>query len=54
MAVGITERAKKEVNRIIEDQNLPDGTALRVGVKGGGCSGLAYMRCTKKVCPLAK
>ncbi|MEC7233179.1 MAG: iron-sulfur cluster assembly accessory protein [Planctomycetota bacterium] len=42
MAVGITERAKKEVNRIIEDQNLPDGTALRVGVKGGGCSGFSY------------
>ena len=42
MAIGITERAKKEVTRILEDQNMPDGTALRVGVKGGGCSGFSY------------
>ena len=42
MGVSITERAVKEVRRIVEDQNLPDGTALRVGVKGGGCSGFSY------------
>ena len=42
MAIGITERAKKEVVRILDDQNMPDGTALRVGVKGGGCSGFSY------------
>ena len=42
MPVGITERAKQEVTRILEDQNMPDGTALRVGVKGGGCSGFSY------------
>ncbi|MDG1048952.1 MAG: iron-sulfur cluster assembly accessory protein [Planctomycetota bacterium] len=42
MAIGITERAKSEVTRILEDQNMPDGTALRVGVKGGGCSGFSY------------
>ncbi|MEM7311103.1 MAG: iron-sulfur cluster assembly accessory protein [Planctomycetota bacterium] len=40
--IGITERAAQEVRRIIADQNLPDGTALRVGVKGGGCSGFSY------------
>ncbi len=38
----ITERAAKEVKRIIEEQSLPDQTALRVGVKGGGCSGFSY------------
>ena len=42
MAIGITERAKSEVSRILVDQNMPDGTALRVGVKGGGCSGFSY------------
>ena len=42
MAISITERAVKEVKRIIEDQNLPETTALRVGVKGGGCSGFSY------------
>lgn len=40
--IGITERAVKEVRRIIKEQNLPDVTALRVGVKGGGCSGFSY------------
>lgn len=40
--IGLTDRAAKEVRRIVEEQNLPDGTALRVGVKGGGCSGFSY------------
>lgn len=40
--IGLTERAAKEVARIIDEQKLPDGTALRVGVKGGGCSGFSY------------
>lgn len=42
MAVAITERAVAEVRRIIADQSLPVATALRVGVKGGGCSGFSY------------
>ena len=40
--ISITEKATHEVRRIIEEQNLPNGTALRVGVKGGGCSGFSY------------
>ena len=40
--IALTERAKKEVLRIIKEQNLPSTTALRVGVKGGGCSGFSY------------
>jgi len=42
MPIGITDKAVKEVQRIVVDQNLPDETALRVGVKGGGCSGFSY------------
>lgn len=42
MPIGITERARNEVTRILVEQNLPDGTSLRVGVKGGGCSGFSY------------
>ena len=42
MAIGLTDRAVDELERIIGDQNMPDGTALRVGVKGGGCSGFSY------------
>ncbi len=40
--IGITEKARAEVQRIMEDQNLPEATALRVGIKGGGCSGFSY------------
>ena len=40
--ITISERAAKEVRRIVEEQNLPEETVLRVGVKGGGCSGFSY------------
>jgi iron-sulfur cluster assembly protein len=40
--IAMTERAVHELRRIIKDQNLPEATALRVGVKGGGCSGFSY------------
>jgi iron-sulfur cluster assembly protein len=42
--INLTEAAAKEIRDIIKDQNLPtDKTFLRVGVKGGGCSGFSYM-----------
>lgn len=40
--IAITERAVSEVRRIVSEQKLPEATALRVGVKGGGCSGFSY------------
>ncbi len=40
--IAITPRAAMEVRRILADQKLPATTALRVGVKGGGCSGFSY------------
>jgi iron-sulfur cluster assembly protein len=42
MSISLSERAVTEVKRIVSEQNLPDGTGLRVGVKGGGCSGFSY------------
>lgn len=43
MAIELTERAAKEVVTIIKDQKLdPEKTFLRLGVKGGGCSGFSY------------
>jgi iron-sulfur cluster assembly protein len=42
MSVTLTEKAASEVKKIISEQNLPDGTVLRVGVQGGGCSGFSY------------
>ena len=44
MPIMLTETAAKEIKKIIEDQQLPaEQTRLRVGVKGGGCSGFSYM-----------
>ena len=44
MPIMLTETAAKEIKKIIVDQNLPaEQTRLRVGVKGGGCSGFSYM-----------
>jgi len=40
--ITLTERATKEIRRIVDEQKLPAATALRVGVKGGGCSGFSY------------
>ncbi len=41
--ITLTERAAAEVKTILEQQNLaPDATYLRLGVKGGGCSGFSY------------
>jgi len=38
----ITEKAAKEVRQIQSENNIPENFGLRVGVKGGGCSGLTY------------
>jgi len=44
MPITLTERAAIEIKSIIEQQSLPAAeTRLRVGVKGGGCSGFSYM-----------
>jgi iron-sulfur cluster assembly protein len=42
MGVQLSERAAKEVRKIMEEQNYPADTMLRVGVSGGGCSGFSY------------
>lgn len=42
MSVKLTEKAVSEIKRVIQEQNMPEGTMLRVGVAGGGCSGFQY------------
>ena len=42
MPVILTEKAAGEVKRIMESQQVEPNTVLRMGVAGGGCSGLAY------------
>jgi iron-sulfur cluster assembly protein len=39
--VTLTEEAVVEVRRLMDVQDLTEG-GLRLGVKGGGCSGLSY------------
>lgn len=39
--VTLTETAVVEVKRLMDVQDLTEG-GLRLGVKGGGCSGLSY------------
>jgi iron-sulfur cluster assembly protein len=39
----LSETAANEIKKIIKDQGLPETTRLRVGVKGGGCSGFSYL-----------
>lgn len=41
--ITLTEKAAAEIRRIKEQNNIPETNALRVGVKGGGCSGLSYV-----------
>ena len=41
--VSLTESAIKEIRNIIVTKNIPADYGLRVGVKGGGCSGLSYV-----------
>ena len=39
----ITPRAAQEIRKIKSDNKIPDLHALRLGVKGGGCSGMSYV-----------
>jgi iron-sulfur cluster assembly protein len=41
--IVLTERAAGEVFAIKEKNNIPATHSLRLGVKGGGCSGLSYV-----------
>lgn len=38
----ITEKAARQIQKIKEENSIPDSHGLRVGVKGGGCSGFSY------------
>lgn len=40
--VVLTEKAISEVKKIKAENSIPDDYGLRIGVKGGGCSGLSY------------
>ena len=39
--IAITEKASAHIQKLMAKQGLAEG-GLRVGIKGGGCSGLSY------------
>ncbi len=40
--ITVSENAKKQAVRLMEEGESPKDSFIRVGVKGGGCSGLSY------------
>ena len=42
MAIVLTETAADEIKRYMEAQKVEPEAVLRIGVLGGGCSGLQY------------
>ncbi|QNF33834.1 iron-sulfur cluster assembly accessory protein [Adhaeribacter swui] len=41
--ITITPKALAEIKAIMQDKNVPTDYGLRVGVQGGGCSGMSYL-----------
>ncbi|MEW6510234.1 MAG: iron-sulfur cluster assembly accessory protein [Bacteroidota bacterium] len=41
--ISLTEKAANQVRKLKADNSVPESHGLRVGVKGGGCSGLTYV-----------
>ncbi|HRH02137.1 MAG TPA: iron-sulfur cluster assembly accessory protein [Bacteroidia bacterium] len=40
--ITVSENAKQHALNLMKNENRPEGTFIRVGVEGGGCSGLSY------------
>ena len=40
--IKVSEEAKEEVLRLMAEDKIPQNAVIRVGVEGGGCSGLTY------------
>ncbi len=40
--IKVTEKAKNKAIELMKEEGAPDHAFIRVGVKGGGCSGLTY------------
>lgn len=41
--IQLSTRATDEIQKIMQTKQIPDGFALRIGVRGGGCSGMSYV-----------
>ena len=40
--ITVSENAKAHALELMKVENMPEGVFIRVGVEGGGCSGLSY------------
>ena len=41
--ISLTNGAVSQLKRIMESEKIPGEHGLRIGVKGGGCSGFSYV-----------
>ncbi len=41
--IALTEKAAAQVKKLMVENAIPEAHGLRVGVKGGGCSGYTYV-----------
>lgn len=41
--IALSDRATQEIKKIMQTKQIPEGYGLRVGVRGGGCSGMSYV-----------
>jgi len=41
-AISLTDKAAEKIGELLGDQDGSEGQALRVAVRGGGCSGFQY------------
>lgn len=42
MSVQLTEKAAQQVQKFLAEGDFADGSFIRVGITGGGCSGFNY------------
>ncbi|HEX2869250.1 MAG TPA: iron-sulfur cluster assembly accessory protein [Ignavibacteriales bacterium] len=40
--IKVTIKAAGQIRQVMQENSIPEEYGLRVGVKGGGCSGLTY------------
>src|SRR5574337_747118 len=40
--ITVSDFAKEKAIHLMQEENKPEGSFIRVGVEGGGCSGLSY------------
>lgn len=41
--IYLTDKAAAQVRKVKEENGIPESHGLRLGVKGGGCSGMSYV-----------